>query len=434
MTYLERVIDYHHRTKHHAHRPSKSLGYMDWATKPEPFRYYDGATKYRLPLEDHDQGIGYINLYRRDGNPAAPITFNNIGGFLRLSLGLSAWKMYSGESWALRMNPSSGNLHAEEAYLVLPPLKELADSAGVFHYDPNNHQLEKRMHINNHLWNRLLDHCNTDGFFIALSTIYWREAWKYGERAFRYCNLDTGHAIACLSLAANLFGWKVHYLRAMPSDQLDQFIGLAKTNWLPNEAEEGELLCFVHPAHAENLPDNIPADLISELSQSEVMGEPNRLSADHHRWDVIDDVSKATRNEGKNRDDLIYPEAPFIDGAASGCNAADIIRQRRSGQSYDGVSGIRLDHFFGLLDRTIPREGHAPFDIKLGVISTDLLIFAHRVAGLESGLYYLIRDGSDPDDIRKEFDNDLAWEKVGAAPDQLPLYLLSKGDYRRSHP
>jgi len=35
------------------------------------------------------------------------------------------------------------------------------------------------------------------GFILlGLSSIHWREAWKYGERAFRYCQHDIGHAIA----------------------------------------------------------------------------------------------------------------------------------------------------------------------------------------------------------------------------------------------
>ena len=35
-----------------------------------------------------------------------------------LALGLSAWKEYGGSRWALRCNPSSGNLHPTEAYVV----------------------------------------------------------------------------------------------------------------------------------------------------------------------------------------------------------------------------------------------------------------------------------------------------------------------------
>jgi nitroreductase len=41
---------------------------------------------------------------------------------------------------------------------------------------------------------------------LALSSIYWRESWKYGERAFRYCALDAGHASAAISIAAACLG------------------------------------------------------------------------------------------------------------------------------------------------------------------------------------------------------------------------------------
>ena len=37
------VVAYHERTKHHYHRFAASVGYMDWATQPDPFRRYEGA-------------------------------------------------------------------------------------------------------------------------------------------------------------------------------------------------------------------------------------------------------------------------------------------------------------------------------------------------------------------------------------------------------
>ena len=47
-----------------------------------------------------------------------------------------------------------------------------------------------------------------DVWLVALTSIHWREAWKYGERAFRYCQHDLGHAIAAVRLAAALVGWR----------------------------------------------------------------------------------------------------------------------------------------------------------------------------------------------------------------------------------
>jgi SagB-type dehydrogenase family enzyme len=130
-----------------------------------------------------------------------------MAGFLELSMGLSAWKAVSGSRWALRMNPSSGNLHPTETHLILPPTREFA--SGVFHYSPLRHALEQRVEIPTELWQRLRAQADSDGFWVGLSSIFWRESWKYGERAFRYCNHDVGHALAALRFAANLFGWQL---------------------------------------------------------------------------------------------------------------------------------------------------------------------------------------------------------------------------------
>ena len=46
----EIVVVYHERTKHHYHRFAASVGYMDWATQPDPFRRHDGASLVRLPF------------------------------------------------------------------------------------------------------------------------------------------------------------------------------------------------------------------------------------------------------------------------------------------------------------------------------------------------------------------------------------------------
>ena len=72
----------------------------------------------------------------RPGCPAVSV-------FLRYSLGLSAWKQAGLSRWALRVNPSSGNLHPTEGYVVCGPGVAGA-AAGVFHYAPDAHALDQR--------------------------------------------------------------------------------------------------------------------------------------------------------------------------------------------------------------------------------------------------------------------------------------------------
>ena len=66
------VVAYHERTKHHYHRFAASLGYLDWATQPDPFRRYDGAPLVRLPLPDAGRALPYWQLYVAGQRGAGP--------------------------------------------------------------------------------------------------------------------------------------------------------------------------------------------------------------------------------------------------------------------------------------------------------------------------------------------------------------------------
>ena len=46
--------------------------------------------------------------------------------------------------WALRVNPSSGNLHPTEGYVLIGGIAELGEAPGLFHYAPAEHGLERR--------------------------------------------------------------------------------------------------------------------------------------------------------------------------------------------------------------------------------------------------------------------------------------------------
>ena len=39
------MFDYHQATKHSFHRFASSLGYLDWANQPNPFRFYEGTKR-----------------------------------------------------------------------------------------------------------------------------------------------------------------------------------------------------------------------------------------------------------------------------------------------------------------------------------------------------------------------------------------------------
>jgi hypothetical protein len=153
-TRIRSVVSYHDRTKHQLHRYARSLGYLDWANQPDPFRRYDGAARYLLPFSDADPTPPYDDVVDGRVVPAA-LTVETLAAFLELSLGVSATKQHGDSRWKLRCNPSSGNLHPTEGYLLLGALEGLRDRAGVYHYVSDDHLIELRAELDAPAWEAL---------------------------------------------------------------------------------------------------------------------------------------------------------------------------------------------------------------------------------------------------------------------------------------
>ena len=118
MNNCDLVFHYHDQTKHDYYRYAASLGHLDWDNQPDPFRRFIGSQLISLPLIEVHPSVEYDQLFSKKIQ-ARPVSVETISALFFYSLALSAWKQYQDTSWALRVNPSSGNLHPTEGYLVL---------------------------------------------------------------------------------------------------------------------------------------------------------------------------------------------------------------------------------------------------------------------------------------------------------------------------
>src|SRR3954465_3777800 len=95
---LEAVYRYHDGTKHHFHRFAQSLGYLDWASQPRPFRRFANTPVFPLYPGPGGAADGYaprrvtFDQAYHLGAPTHPLNAAAIGDMLRHALGLSAWK------------------------------------------------------------------------------------------------------------------------------------------------------------------------------------------------------------------------------------------------------------------------------------------------------------------------------------------------------
>jgi SagB-type dehydrogenase family enzyme len=412
------VKDYHQHTKHQMHRYARSPGYLDWDNQPLPYRLFEGTPQIQLPLIDKDRGLPYSSLYQPKSSRDS-ISIESIARMLELSMGLSAWKKYGASEWALRMNPSSGNLHPTECYLLLPDFPQ--QKACITHYNPYLHVLEERA-----LFDRdqvgWLEDCG--GFGVILTSIPWREAWKYGERAFRYCQHDLGHALGAVRFACNLNGWKMNLIPQISAKRLERFLGFDQLHWSDGESEHVDCLCWVE---GKKQGSRAILEWFDSQKNPTYTHQPNRLSEKHVEWGIIDKVQKASQIN----DSIVLktPNSSHPDEGTftSAFTAEGIIRRRRSAQNYDqNTSRTDLANFSHTLKKTLPSSG-CPFDVLPYEAQVHLAIFVHAVEGLDSGLYILVRNSKHLESLKNLTHSNFDWHQV--TPD-LPLYCLQKGDFR----
>jgi SagB-type dehydrogenase family enzyme len=413
------ILEYHERSKHHLSRYAPGPGYLDWANQPDPFRTYRGAPRVELELAADGLPAPYKDLRAGRLPEPAPLTSDSVAVLFELSLAISAWKSFRGTSWALRCNPSSGNLHPTEGYLVASDLPGL--EGGVYHYLSRDHVLEHRAR-----WNRPAP-IIAGGILIGIASIYWREAWKYGMRAFRYCQHDCGHAIAAVSYAAASLGWQTRMLDAVGDQDLAALLGLDRSADNHGvEREEPDCLLWVGPGEPPAIEE-----LVSAARAASWSGEPNPLSDEHVQWDDIDHAHEVTP---KPRTMPASPAAPVAASELSTPRldpaAATIFRQRRSAVDFDGVTSIPADAFYTMLEPLLPRPGAPPWNAWPWPPRVHLALFVHRVEGLEPGLYAFVRDATALESLERAMRPEWLWRKVG--PAHLPLYLLLPDDLREA--
>jgi SagB-type dehydrogenase family enzyme len=460
---VEVVMRYHQETKHHFSRFARSLGYMDWVNQPDPFRRYEGSPRNALPLlkpDDAPLSPLYEDLYRRGAIASAPVSVRSLSRFFEYALAISAWKQAGELRWALRTNPSSGNLHPTEGYLLIDKVPSLSPFPGLYHYTAKEHALELRAELPQESFDSLTQEFPPRAFLVGFASVHWRETWKYGERAFRYCQHDVGHAICSARIAAQTLGWRMLLLHGLADETVAALMGIDRTEDFEGaEREHPDCLAVVWPADQAaglateqtiSLPLSFAPDALRDLTRHRWHGKANRLSRDDPvPWEILRQVEATSWKSSTERTvvELNYDPrsvANVIKPSTCGASiypgqprAGHVIRQRRSALAFDGKTSISVASFFTMLARVVPRVERdlgarpMPWDAVPWEPFIHLALFVHRVDGRAPGLYMLARDPAKVDSLRRAMHPQFAWTSPPGCPEDLPLFLLQKGDARQ---
>jgi len=400
------IFTYHNETKHSSRRYARSLGYMDWSTQPDPFRSYTHAQKIQLPLSLENPTPPYHLIFDND-LPCAPLMLESISQLFQFSLGLAAWKEAGAQKWALRCNASSGNLHPSESYIILPPIDKISERSSISHYAPKNHELEKLCEFDTEFWTSL----EKGSFLVGISSITWREVWKYGERAFRYCSLDAGHAFRAVQIAAMMLGWKVQLLDNIDDSELNKLLGFdQEQRYIQDEKEFPDMLLAISPLHRQEIE---LSTLLSDLPL-QYEGMANLLSPSHQYWEMIELIENASSSLAKRRKTVAVQPIPREPSLES----KELVLTRRSAQMMNrDKASINQEQFYTLLNSV--KESLDGFEN-----STNLVIFVHNVQELEKGLYIFVRNKEHTPQLKRLMRKSFEWENI-----REDLFLLEKGNF-----
>jgi hypothetical protein len=162
--------------------------------------------------------------------------------------------------------------------------------------------------------------------------------------------------------------------------------------------------------------------LLESVKTGEWFGRANLLSTDHVQWTFIDEIARATEDPGH---DVPEPRStPTADPEPA--YPAQILLTRRSAVAFDGQTTIDAARFFTILSRVLPGD-RAPWDALWWSPCIHLLLFVHRVDGVEPGVYLLLREPDSGARLMSALGRAFVPETVR---DDLPLLRLGRGDAR----
>jgi SagB-type dehydrogenase family enzyme len=365
--------EYHEATKHSVESLRRARHVLDWANMPDPFRHYEGVPVLDLPADPPapempalDVLLGTLGTTPVGDGPTL------LSQLLFYSAAISASKCVpsTGCKYALRVNPSSGNLHPTEFHFLTRGLKGWPD--GLYHYDPSRHMAEQRGHG---VFEMTLASGSAPIVF-ALTSIVWREAWKYDERAYRYCLLDIGHAWQALALSARAIGCDSFAAGHFPDDEVAELCRLTTDEWP----------MLIVSLHGKSIP-------VCEADPGKTVwfgGQPTQLSKETIAHPLIDSIHFATKRSGSSRNSLTEfspigsGEITLPSPASSTRSFGEVARMRRSALDFlGGKQSISLAELSAILAVTA-QPLSADF---AGTRFIQLYLYAHRVDGLQPGVY-----------------------------------------------
>ncbi len=198
---------------------------VDWDDAPLPYKLYRNLPV--VPLSS-EVPLTFEKVERKP-------TLENLGHFLwftyglnQVSQGMNPFDEAPEPSPSLRrFVPSGGGLYPNEIYLYV---KVEGVSQGIYHYDVAHHRLVclREGNYDDSIQKALCGRCDVGDCFatVFISTMFWKNFFKYNNFSYRLQGLDAGVAIGQLLEMSKQYGYETNVFYQFLDQALNHLLGL----------------------------------------------------------------------------------------------------------------------------------------------------------------------------------------------------------------
>jgi SagB-type dehydrogenase family enzyme len=395
---IKYALEYHQETKHSEVSIRSSNYYLDWDNKPNPFKFYTSLLSEALPIDFPIPSLNVITMKDTDQifiSVDTKINIKLLSSLLFFSAGITRQIKFPHGNYFMRAAPATGALYPIELYVVTENIDGL--QAGVYHFCPGQFALTKLREGDHRLLLFEASGCDkvikNSPFTLILTSIAWRNAWKYQARSYRHWFWDSGVITANLVATARSFGLNTKLIIGFVDKTVNEML------CLDEEKEASIVLAPIgiglsqeEPKKIEYItrfiPDIVPISK-KEFEYPQIWKLHKASSLDSNdevrewvRSILVMQEIKETQNVDLNLPSKSISRIPVISQKLS-----DVILLRGSTRKFSrkSITFVQLSNILYSLTKSI----HSDFVDKESTI--DVYFIANAVTDMQKGAYFFNR-------------------------------------------
>lgn len=441
------ALDYHEATKHSEAGLLTSRHYLDFDNKPIPFKIYLETPSISLPtsfptpqvnalscissitnkgLNDDSKaltsalGTKAITKSSNAINNIPYVDVLSLAEILFFSAGITRKIKYPYGKYYMRAASATGALYPIELYVVCDDISPHLD-AGVYHFSPADFSLTE---VRKGKYKKYLETATANNRDVArsaiaiiLTSIAWRNAWKYQARSYRHWFWDSGVITANLLATTHAMGLPTHIIMGFLDDDISQLLSLEDQIEAPiaiaaigKGSQENITVSSQQHTGGDRIP-HIPVPNIRPLSKrgeinyQEIwaLNQASKLTSIQEIEEWISNAQRhkpllsavshhSQRNRSNNESSLIVTSGDLEENVKASRSLKETILWRGSSRKF-----ARSNIAFSALKTILYNSTRGvPLDILKNEEDSliDIYFIANAVDGLTPGAYFYNRDAS----------------------------------------